>query len=174
MKKQNIEWMRPSKAGLWAFIAGVFGIALVSNAVFLTLISESENNVLRTIAAILSIGVVIGSGSAVANWFNIHDGALNVIGNDLIEYFSWSYCDKYPDICDRLKFAIKFNRNVIFLNFTLTSLYNGIPVDVFESGNILSMKKAKALLDELKAKDLVKHEVICYNKYLEKVIDKNL
>lgn len=174
MKKQNIEWLKPSKTGLWAFIGGVFGIALVSNAVLITIASSSENNVLRTIAAILSIGVVIGGGSAVANWFNTHDGKLNVIGNDLIEYFSWSYADKYPDICDRLKFAIKFNRNVLFLNFTLTTLYNGIPVDVFESGNILSMKKAKALLDELKAKDLVKHEAICYNKYLEKVIDKNL
>lgn len=171
---KNIEWLKPSKTGLWAFIFGVFGIALVSSAVLITLASGSENSVIRTIASILSVGTVIGSGTAIANWFNSHDGELNVIGNDLIEYFTWSYSNKYPDICDRLKFAIKFNRNVIFLNFTLTTLYNDIPVEVFESGNILSMKKAKALLDELKAKDLVKYEVICYNKYLEKVIDKNL
>ena len=171
---KNIEWLKPSKAGLWAFICGVFGIALVSSAVLITIASQSENSVIRTIAILLAIGTVIGGGFAVANWFNVHDGKLNVIGNDLIEYFTWSYCNKYPDICDRLKFALKFNSNVVFLNFTLTTLYNGIPVEVFESGNILSMKKAEALLNELKAKDLVKHEVICYNKYLEKVIDKNL
>lgn len=170
----NIEWLKPSKTGLWALIFGVLGIALVSSAVLITLASNSENSVIRTIASILSVGTVICSGSAIANWFNSHDEKLNVIGNDLIEFFTWSYTNKYPDICDRLKFALKFKHNVIFLNFTLTTLYNCIPVDVFESGNILSMKKAKVLLDELKAKDLVKYEVICYNKYLEKVIDKNL
>lgn len=174
MKKKKTELLKPSKTGLWVFICGVFGIAFLSIIVFITLADNSENSVIRTIASMLSVGTVICSCSAIADWFNRHDGELNVIGNDLIEYFTWSYSNKYPDICDRLKFAIRFNRNVIFLNFTLTTLYNGISVDVFESGNILSMKKAKALLDELKAKDLVKYDVICYNKYLEKVIDKTL
>jgi hypothetical protein len=128
-----------------------------------------DNSILKLYLAFTAVVLILLSGLLVASWINKHDANINLISAKLINHFTLDYrLEKH----NNLRFAIRFKHNVAWLNFTITTLYNDIPVDVFESGNLFRIKTAEKVKDELLNWDLEKHEAVCYNKYLEKVIDK--
>ena len=128
-----------------------------------------ENDIVKFCFALVAVVLTILLGLSVASWINKHDANINVISAKLISHFTLDY---RLEVHKNLRFAIRFNHNVAWLNFTITTLYNDIPVDVFESGNLFRIKTAEKVSNELLNWDLEKHEVVCYNKYLEKMIDK--
>ena len=119
--------------------------------------------------ALTAVVLILLSGLSVASWINKHDANINLISAKLISHFTLDY---RLEVHKNLRFAIRFKHNLAWLNFTITTLYNDIPVDVFESGNLFRIKTAEKVSNELLNWDLEKHEVVCYNKYLEKMIDK--
>ena len=147
----------------------VLVFSLIGTVVFMNISEGIDNPVVKGITLFTSICFIVFIGIRVSIWIDIHDMRMNSITNSLIDCFTLDYRLKTDK---NVKFAIRFKHNTFLVNFTLTTLYNNVIVDVFESGNIFKLKTLEKIKNELTGRDFEKYEAICYNKYLEKVIDK--
>lgn len=156
----------------YVILAYILFFTVITTGITVFIRDNIDNSILKFCLAFIAVALTVLSSALVANWINRHDAHINLISTKLITYFTFDYKLKSREIHDNLKFAIRFKHNDFWLNFSIITLYNDIPVDVFESGNLFRMKTAEKVKDELLNWDLIKHEAVCYNKYLEKVIDK--
>lgn len=153
----------------YCIIAYILFFTSITTGIVVLIRDNIDNSVLKLCLAFTAVVLTLLSGLSVASWINKHDANINLISAKLISHFTLDYrLEKH----NNLRFAIRFKHNIAWLNFSITTLYNDIPVDVFESGNLFRIKTAEKVRDELLNLDLEKHEAVCYNKYLEKVIDK--
>lgn len=153
----------------YCIIAYILFFTFIPTGIVVLIRDNIDNSVLKLCLAFTAVVLTLLLGLSVASWINKHDANINLISAKLISHFTLDYrLEKH----NNLRFAIRFKHNVAWLNFSITTLYNDIPVDIFESGNLFRIKTAEKVRDELLNWDLEKHEAICYNKYLEKVIDK--